>query len=107
MPHFPARVVQSLRTIHNEMGAPALFRIGHLAGEDGFELLRRHAGAGQGAGQLDVARCRNDDCDIDFVFAPRFEQQGNVEEHQGRATGAVLGEELLLGTPHQGMDDCF
>ena len=83
------RVIQSLRTVHNEIGALALFGIGHLAGKDRFEFLGRHSRAGQGAGALNVGRSRNDDDYVDFRLAPRLEQQGNIKDDEGRAFGAM------------------
>ena len=107
MPHFAARVIKSFGTIHNEIGAFALFGIGHLAGEDRFELFRRHAGARQSAGALDSGRGGDDHDDIDFLLAMRLEQQGNVEEDDPRIRGAMPVEEIRLCATHQGMNDRF
>src|SRR5215471_15310870 len=44
-----AHRIEPVRRIHHEIGALALFAVGHLLGDDGIELLLVHGAAGKHA----------------------------------------------------------
>src|SRR5690606_12683723 len=66
--------------IDDKVGTPALFHIGHLAGEDHFEFLLRHSRSGQNSLSLNLRRATDHNDFIDAAFRPGFEQQRNIEE---------------------------
>src|SRR5579872_4097543 len=47
--HLRARILETFRCIHHEIGAPALFGVRYLLGKNGGEFLFAHAGALEGA----------------------------------------------------------
>src|ERR1700688_2810020 len=59
--NLSAGMIEILRTVHDEIGAPALFRIGHLLIEKRRELVLGHAGPPEGALALDLGRGRDHD----------------------------------------------
>ena len=82
--HLRARVVESLRGIHDEIGAPALFGVRHLPRQHGFELVRRHAGPLQHAGALHLGRRRHHHHRVDPLSPPVSNSSGM----SSTATGA-------------------
>ena len=65
--------IEALRRIHYKIGAPALFLIGELFGQQAQEPLLGHPGAGQNAAPLFLVRSRYDDHDIDAAIGAGFE----------------------------------
>ena len=47
--HLRAGMIERLRTIHDKVGAPALFRIGHLLADQGGKFLLGHSRPLEGA----------------------------------------------------------
>ncbi len=107
MLHLFESVIQALVGHNHEMGFCTLFCIGHLARQDVVELFRRHAGARQHAGALDMGGRRDHHHRIHPRVAAGFEQQRNVEHHHFGAVGHGFGEEFHLLARHQRMDDGF
>ena len=68
--HRLARRIQACAGVDDEIGALALFGVGHLPGQDRLELFRRHAGPRQHALALDLGR-RGDDHDLVDAVACR------------------------------------
>ena len=103
--HLGPGGIEAARRIHHEIGAPALFLVGHLLGQQGMELLRRHAGPLEDAGALHVARRRHHHDGVDPPVAAGLEQQRNVEHHDRarRAARASAGSAPRLA--HQRMHD--
>ena len=79
----------------------SLFRIGHLALQDGLELLLAHAGPGQDAFALGSERGADDDDGVAARLALRFEQERDVEHGQSDAGRSKLLQEARLGGTHQ------
>ena len=102
-----ARRSETSAGIDDEIGALALFGIGHLPGQDRLEFFRRHAWPRQHAFALDFGRRGDDDDLVDAIGAAGFEQQGNVEHRERRAGGAVAREKRIGIGAHQRMHDLF
>ena len=73
-------MVEAMAGVDQEVGAAALFRIGHLPGEDRREFLFRHARTGENAGALHRFRRGDHDYRVDTALRPALEQQGDVED---------------------------
>ena len=91
--------------IHNEISAGAFLAVRQLAGEDRGEFLLGHSGARQNPAPLHIGRSRDDDDPVYIAVATGLEQQWNVEHGQRCFLLARCGEELLLLSLHQRMDD--
>ena len=85
----------------------AFFAIGHLAGEDGFDLGGGHLAAVADAGALDGGRGGDDEDEVDAGLAAGFEEEGDVEDGGGTAGAAGAGEEAAFGGADQGVEDAF
>src|SRR5579871_200444 len=57
--HLRTGAVEIPRAVHDEIGTPALFGVGHLLGQDRREFLFSHAGPFQHAPALLLGRGRN------------------------------------------------
>jgi hypothetical protein len=81
----------------------ALLRVRKLPGEDRRERFPRHAFSCQDALSLDLGRGGDDGNGIAAAVGARLEEERNIEGDERR--GRVPQEELLLGRPHQRVDD--
>ena len=79
-----SRGIEPLGSIHYKIGAPALFFVGHLLGEESPVLLLGHAGPHECPGTLHVGRCRDHHYGIDAAFASGLEQERNIEDDDAR-----------------------
>jgi hypothetical protein len=93
--------------IDNEVGAAALFPVGHLALQDRAQLVRGHARPGHDARPLDHGRGGHDDDGVAAALGTGFEQQRDVEHDHRRAPGGGAGEETGLRLAHQRVQDRF
>jgi hypothetical protein len=94
-PAWPARRNEAARTIHDKIGAPALFLIGGLPGEEACEFLFGHSGPFEYACALHIGRRRDHDHGIAAPRAADFEQERDIENDDGIAAGLRRGEELV------------
>ena len=95
--HLRPRVIERLRTIHDKVGAAALFLVRHLLGQEGGKFLLGHARSLEGAAFLDLGRRRDHDNGVAMAFAPGLEQQWNVE-NDDRGAARLRLVYLLLQT---------
>src|SRR5258706_1404422 len=65
---------------NDDIGAPALFTVGHLARLDASQLFPGHARARHDPGQLDGAGCAYHQHPVAPALAPGFEQQRDVQD---------------------------
>ena len=74
-----------MRSIHHEMRALSFFRVGHLPRQNVLKLFLGHIRAGQNSLALQFrARCDNNHR-VDTLLAAGLEQQGDVDDRDGRA----------------------
>ena len=105
--HLGARRLEALRGIHDKIGAPPLFRIGHLLCQDRFELLRGHPGALEHTRALDLHRRRHNHDGVDALVGAGLEQERNIEHHDLVAARLGFGEKPAFGFVHEGVNDGF
>src|SRR3989442_11523786 len=77
--YLGARRLEAARRIHDKIRAAALFVVGHLLGQDRFELFHGHAGAFEHARALHFRRRRYHHHRVDPAFSAGLEQERNVE----------------------------
>ena len=93
--------------VDQDVGVAAFFAVGHLAGEDGFDLGLGHLAAAADAGALDGGGCGDDEDEVDAGLAVVLEEEGDVEDGGGAAGGAGSGEEAAFGGADEGVEDFF
>src|SRR6185503_2098335 len=89
--HLPARRLESLPAIHDEIGSRALFRVGQLLGGERGELLLAHARALEHAGALHLGRRGHHHDRVAARLAAGFVQQRDVEHRHFGAAARGLG----------------
>ena len=88
--HLLPRRLHPAAGVDDEIGAAALFRVGHLLCQDRLEFFARSCPAAQHALALDIRRRGHDRHLVDAVPAAGFEKQWDVEHDQRRALAAVV-----------------
>ena len=106
-PDGPERVMAGEAGADDGVGEALLGAVGHLAGDDGGDLVGGHAATAADAGDLDGAGGGDDDDFVDAGLAVGFEQQGDVQDGEGGAGGAGAGEEAAFEGADHGVDDGF
>ncbi len=92
---------------NDEIGAPALLGLGHLAGADGGQPGLAHPGPAQHTPALDVARRRHQRRIVAILLGPDLEQQRHVQYHQATAPRGGPLEKTPLAGAHHGVEDAL
>ena len=85
VPNSCAHRIEAMRGIHDEIGALALFGVGHLPRQNDIELFVGHVVARQNPLALDFRRRRDHHNRIDVLLAAGLEQQGHINHRDGGA----------------------
>ena len=88
---------ETMRGIHYEIRALALFGVGQLPRQDGVELFAGHVVARQNPLALNFRRRRDHHHRIDALLAAGLEQQRHIDHRDGRAGLLGVVEEFLTG----------
>src|SRR6266852_1406322 len=99
--------IEAFGGIHDKIGAAAFFRVGHLFGEQGPELLLRHAAPSKGAGTLYLRRRSYHHDRVDAAVGPCFKQQGNIEDRDGHTGTLSLVKKPRFLASNQWVNDSF
>ena len=91
--------------LDDDIGAPALLGIGHLARLDAGQALGGHARPGHDPGELDPAGRAHHQHLVAARLPAGLEQQRDIEHHQLAALAPGPGEEAPLGRAHQRVQD--
>ena len=100
-------MIETLRTVEHEVGAPAFFRVRHLLRQKRGKFLLAHARPLEGALALELGRRRNHDDGVAAALAAGLEEERNVEQDHRRAARLRFGQKPLAGGADQRMHDCF
>ncbi len=90
---------------NHEIGSAALGGVGHLLGADRHQPGGRHAGTAQHPLRLQESGAGDHRHPVAAALAAGFEQQRDVEHHEGDAASRVPAQERALGGADQRMQD--
>ena len=77
--YLRARRLETMRSIHDKIGAAAFLGIRHLSGEHRFELIHGHAGTLEHPRALHLGRRRYHHDGVHTLVGTGLEQQRNIE----------------------------